>query len=177
VHKTNLTKTTETANLAEKRKIWFSRYLSRVPSEKAPPVPPKPSPPTSSILKRRFKGKGKEKEVRFVMPTPSPQSSHRSSPIPEVYNTPEDEQELSHLLEVLRLDDVTPEGDFEYRSSPIFTRVVYITAVFEQVISLDWLADHNTHSRRVLGMTYWTIGTIARALRSHNLAFLPPPPH
>lgn len=48
--------------------------------------------------------------MRFA--TPSPQSSHRSSPIPEVYNTPNEEQELSYLLEVLSLDDVTPEGEF-----------------------------------------------------------------
>jgi hypothetical protein len=59
--------------------------------------------------------------VRFATPTLSPQSSHRSSPIPEVYNTPGEEQELEHLLEALTLDDVTPEGDFVDPSNPTVT--------------------------------------------------------
>jgi hypothetical protein len=59
--------------------------------------------------------------VRFTTPTPSPQSSSRSSPIPEVYNTPGEEQELTHLLEVLTLDDDTPGRDFEDLWNPTDT--------------------------------------------------------
>jgi hypothetical protein len=121
-------------------------------------------PSLQSILKRQFKGKGKEKEVHIV--TPTLPSSSQSSPIPEVYNTPREEQELLHLLKVLHLDDITPEG-FCIPLEPhhhIFTRTIYIAAVFKQVIPLDWTTDRI--ARRIMGSANWTASQIR-----------PPPPH
>jgi hypothetical protein len=135
-------------------------------------------PSLQSILKQQFKGKGKEKEVHIV--TPTLPSSSRSSPIPKVYNTPGEEQELVHLLEVLHLDDITPEGfriPLEPHHHPIFTRTIYIAAVFKQVIPLDWTTDRIAGRTRIVGSANWTTSQIRPTLLCRHILHISPPFH
>jgi hypothetical protein len=98
-------------------------------------------------------------------------------PIPEVYNTPGEEQELAHLLKVLSLDDITPEGDFIGPSNlPLIPSSPRLSTSQPSSSKSYRLIGLQTTTPTQEGYWEWPIETIAHALHGHNLIFLPPSP-